>query len=120
MTMVAVLEEPGNPGSMTYRAIAGRTQAMGRTAGEALDALTAQLSPEAIQTLVIVRDMKPDEYFDADQRRRLAELMSLRRAALAGAASWSPADAAELEHLVGAELLAATRRAEALARDLGK
>lgn len=120
MTKVAVSHEPGSAESMPYRAVAGRNQAMGRTAGEALDALAAQLPVEDAQTLVIVRDLKPDRFFDADQRRRLTELMALRAEVLAGRATWNREDEAELERLVDAELRAATERAEALARDLGR
>ena len=39
MTKVAVYHESADPESMPFRAVSGRNQAMGRTAGEALDAL---------------------------------------------------------------------------------
>ena len=38
MTRVAVYHESADPESMPYRAVAGRKLAMGRTAGEALNA----------------------------------------------------------------------------------
>jgi hypothetical protein len=120
MTKVSVSHEPGNADSMSYRAVAGRTQALGRTAGEALDALAAQLAPEDAETLVIVRDLKPDRFFSSEQRRRLAELVALRREVLAGRARWDREDAAELELLVDAELQAAAERARNLVRDLGQ
>jgi hypothetical protein len=43
---------------------------MGRTAGEALDALAAQLPREDADTLVIVRNMGPDRFFGAAERGR--------------------------------------------------
>jgi hypothetical protein len=52
---------------------------MGRTAGEALDALASQLPREDVETLVIVRNMSPDRFFSAEQRSRLEDLTALRR-----------------------------------------
>ncbi len=103
---------------MLYRAIAGRNQAVGRTAGEALDALSTQFPGEETDTFVIVRNMSPDRFFTAEQRQRLEQLMDLRREALAGNARWNAEEEAELEQLVDAEVRAATERAAALLRDL--
>ena len=55
MTKVAISHESTDPELMPYRAVSGRNQAMGRTAGEALDALASQLPREDAETLVIVR-----------------------------------------------------------------
>jgi hypothetical protein len=118
MTRVAVSREPGEADFMRYRAVAGQNQAMGRTAGEALDALATQLSGEEVETLVIVRSMSPDRFFTAEQRRRLEELMALRREAAAGSSHLTTEEQAELEELVDAEIRAATERAAALRREL--
>ena len=120
MTKVAVYHESADPESMPYRAVAGRNLAMGRTAGEALDALASQLSQEDADTLVIVRNMSPDRFFSAEQRRRLEELMTLRREAIAGNSLLTAQEEAELEQLVDAEVQAATERATALFRDLAQ
>src|SRR5688572_1705640 len=64
---VGAPQEPGDAGSLLYRAVAGRNQTMGRTAGEALDALAMQLPREDADTLVIVRNMSPDRFFTAEQ-----------------------------------------------------
>jgi hypothetical protein len=120
MTRVALSQEPGDAGSLLYRAVAGRNQAMGRTAGEALDALAMQLPREDADTLVIVRNMSPDRFFTAEQRRRLEQLTALRREALAGNSRWNAEDEAELESLIDAEVRAATERAAALFRDLAR
>ena len=61
---------------MAFRAVTVRNQAMGRTAGEALDALTSQLPPEEGDTLIIVRNLVPDRFFTAEQRLRLEQLMA--------------------------------------------
>src|SRR5208337_600013 len=111
MTRVAVYHESADPESMPHRAVSGRNQAMGRTAGEALDALAAQLPQEDADTLVIVRNMSPDRFFSAEQRRRLEELMALRREAIAGNSLLTAQQEAELEQLVDAEVRAATERA---------
>ncbi len=51
MTKVAILPIPTEKGEVSYRAVAGDRQSHGRTAGEALDALTTQLSDEEASTL---------------------------------------------------------------------
>jgi hypothetical protein len=120
MTKVAVYRESADPESMPYRAVSGRSHAMGRTAGEALDALASQLPREAADTLVIVRNMSPDRFFNAEQRSRLEELMALRREAIAGNSPLTAQEEAELEQLVDAEVRAATERATALFLDLAQ
>jgi hypothetical protein len=116
-TRVALFEDVGEIGP-TYRAVAGGSQSMGRTAGEALDALTPRLSGEEPDTLIIVRNLRPDHFFTAEQQRRLEELMAKWRRARDASVSLSPEDQAELERLVDAELRAAAERAAAISRDL--
>ena len=43
MTKVAILPIATEQGALAYRAVAGEKHAQGKTAGEALDALTAQI-----------------------------------------------------------------------------
>ena len=62
MTKVAVYHGPVDSETLPYRAVAGRNTAMGRTAGEALDALASQLPVEDGDTFVIVRHMSPDRF----------------------------------------------------------
>jgi len=100
MTKVAIYHESADPESMPYRTVSGRNQAMGRTASEALDALAEQLPQEDAGTLVIVRNMSPDRFFSAEQRRRLEELMALRHEAIAGNSPLTADEEAELEQLV--------------------
>lgn len=114
MTRVAVTFEPSDPNSMSFRAVAGRDQAMGHTPGEALDALASRLSPEETETLVIVRSLTPDRFFTAEQRRRLEQLTNARHEA----GKWTDEQQAQLELLIDAEIRASTERAEALASDL--
>ena len=80
MTKVAILPESADTGQITYRAIAGRRQSWGKTAGEALDVLTASLPEEDAGTLVIVQHHRPDQFFTAAQQARLNELMARWRA----------------------------------------
>ena len=74
MTKVAILPIPAEQGALSYRAIAGEKHAQGKTAGEALDALTAQLSADEASTLVIVQSLRPDRFFIAAQQERLTAL----------------------------------------------
>ena len=58
MTMIAILpESPGSP-TTTYRAVAGDKQSVGHSAGQVLDALTAQLSEAESGTLVVVKKLR--------------------------------------------------------------
>ena len=120
MTRVAVYHESTDPGAMPFRAVSGKNQAMGRTAGEALDALAAQLPREDADTLVVVRNMGPDRFFGTAERGRLEELMASRREAVAGKSVMTAREEAELEGLVDAEIRAATERAKALFHDLSR
>ena len=114
MTKVAILPEPSKQGVMAYRAIAGGHESLARTAGAALDALTAQLPAGEGGTLVIVQSQQPDEFFTAKQQERLQELMARWRAAREAGASLTLAEQTELDALVYAEVQAAGRRAGAL------
>jgi hypothetical protein len=114
---VGVLEDADGIGP-AFRAVAGGNQSIGRTAGEALDALTPRLADEGADTLIIVRHLRPDRFFTAQQQRRLEELMAEWRQARDRGVSLSPEGQAELESLVDAELRAATKRAAAISQDL--
>ena len=118
MTKIAILPEPAESGQVTYRAIAGRQQAVGRTAGEALDALTCTLKGDDSATLVIVQHQRPDRFFTAEQQARLEELMRRWRRAREAGTSLPPDESAELENLVDAEVSAASQRTAALLREL--
>lgn len=118
MTKVAMLAGTSNGGLPSYRAAAGDKQSVGRTAGEALDALVSQLPTDQAGTIVIVQDLRPDRFFTAAQRERLSELMDRWRAARDAGASLDPAEQAELDALVEAELHGSAERAAAVAHGL--
>ena len=120
MTKVAILPESAQSGQVTYRAIAGCRQSVGKTAGEALDALTSSLPEKETATLIIVQHQRPDEFFTAEQQAQLNELLARWRAARDGGAVLPPAAQAELDALVEAEVRAASQRTLALLRELGE
>ena len=97
-----------------YRAVAGDHEAVGKSAGEALDAVTAQLSDTESGALLVVRPAPTDAFFPEDRRARLEELMNDWRSARDSGVSLLPANQAELNQLVSEELEAARRRAAAL------
>jgi hypothetical protein len=109
MTTITILPERAD----SYRAVAGDKESTGRTAGEALDALTSQLADDEGGTLVIVQNRKADRFFSAAQQGRLAELTRRRESG-----TLLPEEESELEELVEAELDGARRRAEALLNEL--
>jgi hypothetical protein len=120
MTRVAILPVPTEQGAISYRAVAGDKHSRGNTAGEALDALTAQLSGDEAGSLVIVQNQRPDRFFDAGQQQRLAELMTRWRAALEQGTSLKAEEQTELHALVEAELRASAARAAALVDESGR
>jgi hypothetical protein len=120
MTTVAILPVSDASGERIYRAIAGDKQSTGRTAGEALDALTAQLEGSEFSTLLLIQSFRPDWFFGAQQQRRLSELMSRWRTARDLEQTLPPEQQAELDSLVEAELRAATARTAALVQQLSQ
>jgi hypothetical protein len=120
MTTVAISPVSDANGEKIYRAVAGDKQSTGKTAGEALDALTAQLEGDEFSTLLIIQSFRPDWFFSAFQQQRLSELMNLWRTARDEGQSLSPEQQAELDSLVEAELKAATARTAALVQQLNQ
>ena len=118
MTTITILPEKFGSEETTYRAITGMKESVGKTAGEALDGLTSQLSDEEDGTLVIVQRLRPDSFFTERQQRRLEELMSRWRQLRDDGGSLSIDEQAELESLVNDELVAARHRAEAAIREI--
>jgi hypothetical protein len=120
MTKVAILPERSAKGVIVYRAVAGARQAVANTAGAALDALTAQLSPDESGTLVVVQNHRSDRFFTAEQQRRLEDLMGRWRLARDAGIDLSPSEQSELKSLVEAEVVASGERAAAVLADLDK
>jgi hypothetical protein len=120
MRRVEILREPAEAGGISYRAIAGTQQSVGKTAGEALDVLTALLPPDDGGTVAVIQNGYPDRFFSAEQKRRLKTLMDRWRALRDGGAPLPPGEQAELEALVEAELEAAAQRAAAMRDELAR
>jgi hypothetical protein len=118
MNTITIFPENPHAPAPRFRAVAGEKQSVGATAGEALDALTAQFGEPQATTLVVVQPMQADALFTAEQQHRLAELMARWRAARDAGTLFPPEDQAELDALVAAELRAALQRSEALAQQL--
>jgi hypothetical protein len=119
MTQIAILPVPTATG-VSYRGIAGEARSQGRTAGEALDALTAQLPDGDAGLLVVVQRLRPDRYFSAIQQQRLGELMARWRGANDAGHLLPPDEQTELDDLIEEELRASTSRAAALADEAGR
>jgi hypothetical protein len=102
MTTITILPEEKN-----FRAVAGKRESVGQTAGEALDGLTAQLDEEEGVTLVVIQNRRADKFFNSSQQKRLTELMAKRQSQ-----SLSTDEEIELENLIEAEINGAKQRAE--------
>jgi hypothetical protein len=81
MTTVAILPIAGVNGERSYRAIAGDQSFVGKTAGQALDDLTAQLDDMEFSTRLVIQSFRPDSLFSAERQARLEEWMNLWRSA---------------------------------------
>jgi hypothetical protein len=114
MTTVAILPISDSSGEKSYRAIAGDKHSVGKTAGQALDALAAQLDEAEFSALLVIQTFRPDSFFSAEQQERLAELMHLWRLTRDQGQSLPLEQQAELDALVEAELNAATTRTATL------
>lgn len=121
MTTVAILPTSDANGQKIYRAIAGDKQSVGKTAGQALDALAVQLEDEdSSSTMLVIQSFRPDPFFSAQQQKKLAELMSLWQTAQSQGQELSQGQQAELDSLVEAELEAATARSATLAQQINQ
>lgn len=101
-------------------AYADNAQAVGKTPGEALDALIAQIGSEASSGLVLVQQMQPDRFFNMEQQQRLQVLMARSQEAQAAGRELPLEEESERNALIAAELLASAQRTAALADALGK
>jgi hypothetical protein len=115
MTTIEIVRE--NIGVLPFRALAGDKESGGRTAGEALDALTAQLNEEEAGTLVIVQQYRPDRFFNALQQARLSELMTRWRTARDADTTLPADEQAELDTLIEQELAATVQRAQTILQE---
>ena len=111
-------EDPKSPNA-GYRATWRDRESFGGTAGAALDAIKQQMPPTESASLVLIQDLKPDEFFSASQQRRLRELLDLRCEALSSGKEMSPAEKSELDDLIAMELEGSARRAAAMANEMG-
>ncbi len=62
MNKVAILPVPTASGDIDYHAMAGDKHSHGKTAGEALDALTALLPEDDAGPLVVVQILRQDSF----------------------------------------------------------
>ena len=120
MTKIAILPLSTENDHTVYQAVAGEKQSQGFTPGEALDALSTQLTDSEAGTLIIVQNFRPDRFFTAAQQQRLADLMAHWRSLRDRGEAFPPDEQAELDALVGAELNASAERAAAMASDIGR
>jgi hypothetical protein len=67
MTTVAILPISDVNGEKSYRAIAGNKYSVGKTAGQALDALAAQLGELEFSALLVIQSFLPDTFFSDKQ-----------------------------------------------------
>lgn len=114
MATVSILPISDPKGEKSYRALAGDKHSEGKTAGQALDALTAQLGEIEFSAIVLIQSFQPDSLFGVEQQKRLSELMDLWRLARDQDQELPINQQQELDQLVEAELRAAKARTSIL------
>ncbi len=107
MTGVSIHAENEDLQAPRFRAVAGRRQSVGRTAGEALDALLAQEGDSIESAAILIQRFIPDSYFTQAQYDRMRALLDRR-------ASLQADENDELDALIDAELDATVKRTSAL------
>ncbi len=90
-----------------FRAVSGNRQSVGRTAGEALDALLANEGADVESSTILIQRFVPDTYVTQAQYDRMQEL-------IAGRGALTDQEDAELDALIDAELEATIARTDAL------
>lgn len=103
MAPIAVRPDAQSEGERRFRAVAGERQSVGRTMGEALDALVAESGGVLEETAVFIQCFRADAYFTEAQQLRMRELLGRRDSLSAG-------ERGELEALLDAELDATVAR----------
>lgn len=117
MTSVQILPVPGKRGGIQFHAISGEQRADAESAGQALDAI-ARLLPRNETAVVVIQPFVEDEFFSASQSTRLQDLIARWRQCRDTGIDLATSEQAELEALVEAELLGATRRSAAMSAAL--
>src|SRR5262249_51370065 len=107
MTAVTIRTDPQNTNNDRFIARSGNLRAVGRTMGEALDALASQWTEITETVPVIIQHFGPDRFFTQAQYDKMQELRSLME-------TLSLEERNELEALIEAELDATISRLDAL------
>ena len=115
MKMIVVNRNNGK----VFSAVSGKYKSVGKTIGEAIDALEKQSATEP-NSIIYIQDFQPDEFFTAKQQQRLSELMQKWRDARDHNLSFSAEDQRELEKLIDKELEGSAKRSAQIAENLGK
>ena len=79
MSAITIHREETKGSPRQFRAIAGRRQSVGRTAGEALDALNAEIGEDESASIVFVQQMASDPFFSEEQHLRMQDLLRPRQ-----------------------------------------
>jgi hypothetical protein len=107
MIPTAVHIEEFESSDARFRAVSGKHQSVGRTAGEALDALLAQEGGAIESSAILIQRFVPDACFTQAQYDRMQQLLAHRN-------THTELENAELDALIDAELEATIARTQNL------
>lgn len=106
-----VVNQDGN----SFRAVSGKKHSVGKTIGEAVDALVSQFENSEEESIFISPRFQPDDFFTIQQQERLSHLMNKLHLAEVENKEMPPEEKAELEKLIEAELDGSAQRTKTIA-----
>lgn len=117
---ITIISETTATNETLWRAATDGKEAIGKTAGEALDGLTTGIDKSRNGMFIVYEQWQPDEFFTIAQQKRLSELMARWRTARDAGRTLATEEQKELEKLVEVELEASAKRAKKVAREMKK
>jgi hypothetical protein len=114
MQTISITTVSATNGDRLYHAVMGGQQSTGKTAGEALDALTMKIGSVEVNGFLLLPNFQPDQFFTAYQQQRLKELMNSWRVVRDQGEELPPEQQTELDELIEAELYATAERAKSI------
>ena len=109
MPSMSIQSENDSKQARLFRALSGRRQSVGKTPGEALDALIAQEGETMESSAILIQRFGSDSFFTQNQYDRMQYLFGL-------SSGLSKEENSELDSLIDVEIEATIRRTDSLVK----
>jgi hypothetical protein len=118
MKTISIKTVTTTDGKRLYQVSLGTQSSTGKTAGEALDDLTAKMENQEINGFLFLQVNEPDQFFTAPQQEKSAELKSLWQVARDQGNTLPIEQQAELDDLMVLEMDAVIDRSKEMMNQL--